>query len=127
MKKEIEEKYKNEESDTNVTNATNIKASPPKRNIFTELRRKKLLEDVWSKQHQFKASFTSLMEEKGQIWLEQAENHLANSDAHLALSSLEKYSFYIPNQSKTYILKSVAYQQLKDLRLAYIPFCASSL
>ena len=114
MKKEIEEQYKNEESDTTVT-STNVK-SPPKRNIFTELRRKKLLEDVWSKQHQFKASFTSLMEEKGQIWLEQAENHLANSDAHLALSSLEKYSFYIPNQSKTYILKSVAYQQLKDLR-----------
>ena len=114
MKKEIEEQYKIEESDTAVT-SQNVK-SPPKRNIFTELRRKKLLEDVWSKQHQFKATYRSLMEEKGQVWLESAENHLANSDSHMALSALEKYSFYIPTQSKTYILKSVAYQQLKDLR-----------
>jgi len=82
------------------------------------LRRKKLVEDVWNKQHQFRVPFSTLMNEKAAYWLGLAEDYLANTDARAALSSLEKFLFYRPMQSRAYVLKSVAFQQRKDLRMA---------
>ena len=87
---------------------------------FSELRRQKLLEDVWNKQHPIEGKYSTMMDEKSSYWLECAENHLSNSDPKSALVALEKYSYYLPNQSRVYILKSVAFQQLKDLRMATI-------
>ena len=113
MKQEIEEQYQ-QKSDTEIA----VLQTEPQMSVFVELRRKKLVEDVWNKQHQFRIPYTTLMNEKATHWLEMAENHLANTDANSALSALEKFLFYRPNQSRAYVLKSVAFQQMKDLRLA---------
>jgi len=120
MKQEIEDQYaKKRLSDLTVAQSEET-VEEEQKSVFVELRRQKLLEDVWNKQHPIEGKYSTMMDEKSSYWLECAENHLSNSDPKSALVALEKYSYYLPNQSRVYILKSVAFQQLKDLRMATI-------
>merc|ERR1712168_552899 len=120
MKQEIEDQYARKKvSDLEITKSEEA-AEGQQKSVFVEMRRQKLLEDVWNKQHPIEGKYSTLMDEKSSYWLECAENHLSNSDPKSALVALEKYSYYLPNQSRVYILKSVAFQQLKDLRMATI-------
>lgn len=87
---------------------------------FKNLRRQKLLSDVWNKQHRYRRSFSSLHEEMSKKWLEEANKAIDANDADRTLSAVEKYLFYNPGVSSAFIMKSFAFQIEGNLPMASI-------
>lgn len=122
MKQEIAEKFEQSErrySQSYVGDDSNIELRAG-RERFKELRRQKLLKDVWNKQHRYRTTFPQLRQDMSAMWMEQAQSCLSDINPEGALIRIEKYLYYNPGYASAYLMKSVAFQLMGDLRMASI-------
>ena len=85
-----------------------------------KMRREKLLEDVWLKQHPYRTTYSSLKNQMSENWMEKAHAAISELKPDEALTNIEKYLYYNPGFALAYIMKSLAFQQKSDLRMASI-------
>ena len=120
MKKEIEDKFENKKatySDVVLQIDPEILA---KKKEMLRLRRKQLIKDVWEKQHPFRARFARLREEAMGKWRDEAQRAIDEVNPRKALQKIQKYLNYDPTDSSMVIMKSMAFQLLKDNRVSSI-------